>query len=656
MLLLLPGRSAAGLLQPDDLEYRGAFRLPDAPGDYGWEWGGHGLAYCPEGDPGGPADGYPGSLFGTGHDWYQQVSEVSIPVPVVSAGKNLEELNAASTLQPFSDIKGGLFPAFEIPYCDLEYLPPRGGQGSGKLYFCWHDHLQIAASFPTHGWCETDLSAPRSAGPWYVGSYDTYSTTDYLFAVPEDWAAAHVGGRSLATGRFRDGGQGGQGPCIFALAPWQHGDPPPAQAVLSAVPLLLYSTTYWDDPHGGAYAMDRYHHSDMWAGAAWLTAGADSAVVFVGTKGRGECWYGNQDGPCLDCEDRGWWSTYFDGEMIFYDPADLAAVAAGTMQPYEPQPYAVMSLDHLLYHVVSPQMRHHVKAASFDRAGGLLYVFEPLADSDRPLVHVWKVSGGGPTPPPSPTPAPSPRTVAARSGDYDGDGRDEIAVFRPATGMWAARGLGRVSFGGPGDAPVPGDYDGDGTASVAVFRSAGGLWAVRSATRFSFGSPEDAPVPGDYDGDGTCEAAVFRGSWGLWSVRGLTLAFLGGPGDAPVPGDYDGDGADDPGVFGPDRGEWAVRGITRAAFGGPGDLPAAGDYDGDGTAEIGIFRPASGLWAIRETTRFRLGSADDWAAPADFAGSGRDAAAIFRAPNGLWAIPDLTRAHFGGAGDAPVTR
>ena len=80
------------------------------------------------------------------------------------------------------------------------------------------------------------------------------------------------------------------------------------------------------------------------------------------------------------------------GQIIFYDPADLAAVASGDMEPHEPQPYAVMDIDDHLYHVESEQQWYHVGAASFDRERGLLYLFEPLADlNDESLVHVWQV-------------------------------------------------------------------------------------------------------------------------------------------------------------------------------------------------------------------------------------------------------------------------
>jgi len=39
----------------------------------------------------------------------------------------------------------------------------------------------------------------------------------------------------------------------------------------------------------------------------------------------------------------------------------------------------------------SDQQKYHVGAAAFDRERGLLYILEPLADADKPLVHVWRV-------------------------------------------------------------------------------------------------------------------------------------------------------------------------------------------------------------------------------------------------------------------------
>nr|HPJ71371.1 VCBS repeat-containing protein [bacterium] len=79
----------------------------------------------------------------------------------------------------------------------------------------------------------------------------------------------------------------------------------------------------------------------------------------------------------------------------------------------------------------------------------------------------------------------APRTPAA---DFDGDGRDDIAVFRPATGLWSVRGFTRVYFGSNGDTPSPGDYNGDGIADFAVHRSGSNLWAARGVTRVYYGN------------------------------------------------------------------------------------------------------------------------------------------------------------------------
>jgi len=636
-----PFAAPAARLMPADLEYRGAFRLPGPGGEDGWAWGGNALAYYPEGDPSGPADGHPGSLFGTGHNWYQHVSEISIPVPVISPGKNLAELNTAVQLQPFTDIRALLFGDFELPQCGLEVLPPLGAQSSPKLYFGWTQHMEFSL-VATHGWCELNLDDPRPAGPWYIGAYDNYSTTDYLFSVPEAWAGLIAGGRRLATGRFRDGGQGGQGPGIYLIAPWQAGNPPEPEAVLEALPLLQYATAY-EDPEGTGPRMDRYHHSDEWAGAAWLSAGGKEAVIFSGTKGRGECWYGDPNGPCLDCENRGWWSTYFDGEIIFYDPADLAAVARGEMEPYEPQPYAVMNVDHLLYHVTGVQQKTHLAAAAADQEGGFLYVFEPLVDDDKPIVHVWKVTGGGGG------------EVVPRPGDYNGDGTGDLAVFRPADGLWTIRGLTRTYFGTTGDLPVPADYRGDGTDEIAVFRQSSGLWTNRGGPRVYFGRAGDLPAPRDY-GDGTVDLAVFRPASGLWAIRGVSRFYFGADGDFPVAADYSGDGPSSPAVFRPVSGLWAVRGFTRAYFGAADDIPVPGDYTGDGNWEPAVFRPASGLWAIRGLSRNYFGTSADTPVPGDYDGSGTDRVAVFRPASGLWAVRGLTRIYYGRAGDLPTAR
>ena len=38
--------------------------------------------------------------------------------------------------------------------------------------------------------------------------------------------------------------------------------------------------------------------------------------------------------------------------------------------------------------------------------------------------------------------------------DYDGDGFDEVGVFRRPTSLWAIKGITRAYFGATGDIPI----------------------------------------------------------------------------------------------------------------------------------------------------------------------------------------------------------
>ncbi|OPY37415.1 MAG: hypothetical protein A4E35_01331 [Methanoregula sp. PtaU1.Bin051] len=149
--------------------------------------------------------------------------------------------------------------------------------------------------------------------------------------------------------------------------------------------------------------MTGYNNADDWSGGEWVTAGDRSAVIFAGTKGRGNFWYGFSNGvvwpdnppypeiPPPPHDDRGWWADSFEGVIIFYDPGDLAKVAAGSMAPWEPQPYAEMKVDRYLWHITGPVQKMHVGDVAFDDERGFLYIAEPFADGDQPIIHVFSV-------------------------------------------------------------------------------------------------------------------------------------------------------------------------------------------------------------------------------------------------------------------------
>ncbi len=82
------------------------------------------------------------------------------------------------------------------------------------------------------------------------------------------------------------------------------------------------------------------------------------------------------------------------------------------------------------------------------------------------------------------------------AADFNGDGTNDIGIYRVNSGLWAIRGVTRVYFGSAYDEAMPGDYNGDGIVDIGIFRPASGLWAVRDITRVYFGGFTDEPLPG----------------------------------------------------------------------------------------------------------------------------------------------------------------
>jgi len=264
--------------------------------------------------------------------------------------------------------------------------------------------------------------------------------------------------------------------------------------------------------------------------------------------------------------------------------------------------------------------------------------------------HTWDQSYRLTTNPPG---SSSCRVLAG--GDYNGDTYDDIAIFRPAAGLWSVRGITRVYFGSSLDLPVPGDYNGNATTDIGIFRPTSGLWKIKGVTRIYFGSSSHVPVPGDYNGDGTTDVGIFRPSTGLWAFN-YYQCYFGTSSDVLVPGDYNGDGTCEPGIFRVSSGLWAIRGVTRLYFGGSGDTPVPGWFIGTYHYTPGIFRASAGLWAIRGVTRCYFGSSSDQPVLADYDNYYGDDLAIFRQSSGLWAIRGGNRYYFGANGDIPVTR
>ena len=255
--------------------------------------------------------------------------------------------------------------------------------------------------------------------------------------------------------------------------------------------------------------------------------------------------------------------------------------------------------------------------------------------------------------------------------DYDGDGRDDLAVWREDAPFRAAFYIYQSStntvrteiFGqNDDDAQIVGDYDGDNKADPAVFRcppasgAAGQCFffyrgslnnpnRVITFVPFGFGRIGDFFVnPGDFDGDGKYDFCLQRTrpgtpSGGQFVLRrssdfGIEFINWGNNDDTIVPGDYDGDGRSD---FCVARNE-AINGVAGMSYyilerdgGGTGSSPirwgvitdtiTPGDYDGDGRQDIAVWRenpdPTRNFFLIRRSSDGAMQSFE-WGQAGDF--------------------------------------
>ena len=248
--------------------------------------------------------------------------------------------------------------------------------------------------------------------------------------------------------------------------------------------------------------------------------------------------------------------------------------------------------------------------------------------SYQPANHyfVWNKAAN----PDSGDPEANPESTQYFEGDFNGDGLSDMVFFNPETGYWKAA-EGRIGGGynfkiygnrfkgydGPDKIQwfkgnVTGDYNGDGRSDIAFYLpETREFWvAEHDGNVFQFKRygrlPSSLPdifacewFPGDFDGNGLSDAVLFdekTGSWYLMTNTGGAFSFIKfsqhfknlfrsdySPGmnmDSPYTSDES--------PFGKDRG--------RVHF-------LSGDYNGDGRTDISIYDERDGKWWVAENYR-----------------------------------------------------
>jgi hypothetical protein len=363
-------------------------------------------------------------------------------------------------------------------------------------------------------------------------------------------------------------------------------------------------------------------------------------------------------------------------------------------------------------YVISYGTAPGVYAASLDVGKATTWFVTGLTDGSTYYLAVKPCNAAGCSSYSSPVSGAAYVAAPSTPANFNSDSRSELAVWRPGTGAWLTRaaspntptaaglniGLGIAALS---DRPVPGDYDGDGKTDLAVWRRSSGTWYVLESSasytvafsvQLGSGAAGDVPVPADYDGDGVTDIAVWRPGNGAWSIltskshfTAVSSVVLGSGAlkDVPVPADYDGDNRADVAVWRPGTGDWLIKtsgsgytNLMQVTWGGgsAASIPVPADYDGDGRADLAVWRPgAEATWLVK-TSRTNYVSSfsaiwgssmmNDVPVVGDYDGDGKTDLSVWRPATGTWYIVksstgytayDAVQFGSGSSGDMPLS-
>jgi protocatechuate 3,4-dioxygenase beta subunit len=247
------------------------------------------------------------------------------------------------------------------------------------------------------------------------------------------------------------------------------------------------------------------------------------------------------------------------------------------------------------------------------------------------------------------------------TGDFNGDGIDEVAIYYKGEwyidldgdGVWEKTDLW-AKLGTDHDQPVAGDWDGDGKDDIGIYGPAwpGDPRAVRAEPGlpdpYNLHTPKAKNVPPKPEEATNGSRVMQLTSQGRLRADLIDHVFhFGTPGDYAVSGDWNGDGIEAVGIF--RNGSWRLdvdadgrwsKGDAAIVFGASGDIPIVGDFNGDGIDDLGVYR--AGIWVLdmngnhqldAEDQTFEFGDADQQPIVGDFDGDGTDDPGLYHDGN-----------------------
>lgn len=384
LIQLLPGED---LLQPGDLTYIGAFKVPQ--GILGPEVNYSGIKVATFQNSTGVFCHDPASnqLYLTGHPYGQLTAAVTIPVPVKSTSPSA--LPFATLAVPFRQVTSGT--GLTIGYGTGIFQVLGLAVDGGRLYWSAGTYYNVDGTNKASQGFSNLLSNPSigATGPWYLAGQHIQRVAGPATLAPQDFADQYTGGRRVVAGRYTAQGIATTscGPTLYA---YSVGEPPPAKdSSLTNVPIIFWPSTA---QYPGHLPNDEYN------GVAFVKG----SVIWTGRKSGGS-YYG--DPRPGDCETwKGYHGDPYSPRVWFFSQADLGS-AAMTGLYQQPRAYATWSPPEFW-----PNCTGRLGGCAYDLATRRLYVVQTGAYSSNgsyPVIHVYEVAGSSTPPPPADTVGPA---------------------------------------------------------------------------------------------------------------------------------------------------------------------------------------------------------------------------------------------------------